>query len=74
MRGIAVGYEKMAQRIEQHACDVDAVYRGAYAARCRRGRHKLNGCLAAQERAAAAGVGLPCPSSSPTVRQLIESK
>jgi hypothetical protein len=36
MRGIAVGYEKMAQRVEQHARDVDAVYRGSYAARCRR--------------------------------------
>ena len=36
MRGIAVGYEKMAQRVEQHACDVDAVYRRSYAARCRR--------------------------------------
>jgi hypothetical protein len=36
MRGIAVGYEKMAQRVEQHARDVDAAYRGVYAARCRR--------------------------------------
>jgi hypothetical protein len=36
MRGIAVGYEKMAQRVEQHARDVDAVYRGSYAAQCRR--------------------------------------
>jgi hypothetical protein len=36
MRGIAVGYEKMAQRVEQHACDVDAAYRRSYAARCRR--------------------------------------
>jgi hypothetical protein len=33
MRGIAVGYDKMAQRVEQHADDVDAVYRGSYAAR-----------------------------------------
>ena len=36
MRGIAVGYEKMAQRVEQHARDVDAMYQGSYAARCRR--------------------------------------
>jgi hypothetical protein len=35
MRGIAVGYEKMAQRVEQHACDVDAAYRRSSAARCR---------------------------------------
>jgi hypothetical protein len=36
MRGIAVGYEKMAQRVEKHARDVDAVYRGSYAAQCHR--------------------------------------
>jgi hypothetical protein len=36
MRGIAVGYEKMAQRVEQHARDLDAAYRRSYAARCRR--------------------------------------
>jgi hypothetical protein len=36
MRGIAVGYEKMAQRVEQHARDVDAMYQGSYAALCRR--------------------------------------
>jgi len=36
MRGIAVGYEKMAQRVEQHARDVDAAYRGSYSTRCRR--------------------------------------
>jgi len=35
MRGIAVGYEKMAQRVEQHARDVDEVYARSYAARCR---------------------------------------
>jgi hypothetical protein len=36
MRGIAVGYEKMAQRVEQHARDVDAAYRGSYGAWCPR--------------------------------------
>jgi hypothetical protein len=36
MHGIAVGYEKMAQRVEQHARDEDAAYCDSYAARCRR--------------------------------------
>jgi hypothetical protein len=33
IRGIAVGYENMAQRVEQYSCDLEAVYRGAHAVR-----------------------------------------